>query len=198
MIYFISDTHFSHTNIIKYCNRPFIKPGDLDDKGNWKSEYLSNLRCKEMNDTIIKNWNSKVTKEDTVFFVGDWGFTKSTEAPDGTKFDTIRPLLNGNIIFIDGSHDKNNGCRTPILSIIIKHGGKIMELCHDPEHIRKDIIWHLCGHWHGKYGKFIKKDKNIIVDLSVENWNYYPIDINEIMQAYSEWARRGYKNETKN
>jgi calcineurin-like phosphoesterase family protein len=178
MIYFISDTHFSHSNIIKYCNRPF-----------------SNVE--EMNKKIIANWNSKVKSEDTVFFLGDWGFTKSTEAPEGKKFDLIRPLLNGNIIFVDGSHDKNNGCKTPILSLIIKHGGKIIELCHDPIHIRKDITWHFCGHWHGKFGKFIKKNKNIITDLSVENWDYFPVDINEINQAYSEWLKSGAKNEKK-
>lgn len=191
MFYFISDTHFSHTHIIRYCNRPFIKEGDLDNKGEWISKYISTLRTEEMNKRIIDNWNSRVKDEDTVFFLGDWGFTKSTEAPDGQKFDIIRPLLRGNIIFIDGSHDKNNGCKTPVRSIIIKYGGKIMELVHDPKYIRKDIIWHLCGHWHGKYGKFIKKDKLIIVDLSVENWNYTPVDINEIFQSYSIWLKNG-------
>jgi calcineurin-like phosphoesterase family protein len=150
-----------------------------------------------MNQKIIFNWNSRVKAEDTVFFLGDWGFTKSTEAPDGQKFDTIRPLLNGNIVFIDGSHDKNNGCRTPIRNITIKHGGKIIFMVHDPANLNKDVIWNFCGHWHGKYGKFIKKGKNIIVDLSVENWNYMPVDINEINQAYSEWFRRGYKDEKK-
>lgn len=172
MFWFISDTHFNHTNILKYCSRPF-------------------KTIEEMNKTIIDNWNSRVQSNDTVFFLGDWGFTKSTEAPDGQKFDTIRPLLNGNIILIDGSHDKNNGCKTPILSLIIKHGGKIMELCHDPSHINTDIVWHLCGHWHGKYGKFIKKGKCIIVDLSVENWDYSPCDINEIFQQYSIWLKGG-------
>jgi calcineurin-like phosphoesterase family protein len=176
MFYFISDTHFSHSNIIKYTNRPFSS-------------------IEEMNKKIIDNWNSKVKKEDTVFFVGDLGMTKSTEAPEGQKFDAIRPLLIGNIIFINGSHDKNNGCRTPIHKIILNHGGKMLELVHDPKDIDKNINFHLCGHWHGKYGKFIKKDKHVIVDLSVENWNYTPVCINEIYQAYSEYCKGGCKNE---
>lgn len=40
-VFFTSDTHFNHTNIIRFCNRPFKD-------------------VTHMNETIIANWNSVV------------------------------------------------------------------------------------------------------------------------------------------
>ena len=48
-VFFTSDTHFYHGNIIHFCNRPF-KDVEM------------------MNETIISNWNNTIGQDDIVFF----------------------------------------------------------------------------------------------------------------------------------
>ena len=81
--YFISDTHFNHKNIIKYCNRPFK---DVE----------------EMNKVLIKNWNEAITDFDTVFHLGDVALTNESEIKE------LIPKLNGKKILIKGNHDKKS------------------------------------------------------------------------------------------
>ena len=81
-MFFTADTHFSHTNIIKYCNRPFAN-------------------VKEMNMTIINNWNSVVGKDDVVWHLGDFAFTKFDE-----EIRILTGALNGKINLVVGNHDK--------------------------------------------------------------------------------------------
>lgn len=81
MKYFIiSDTHFNHANIIKYCNRPFK---DVN----------------EMNETMIKNWNEVVSNQDIVLHLGDVALGSKDEARKIIK------RLNGRKILIKGNHD---------------------------------------------------------------------------------------------
>ena len=82
--WFISDSHFFHNNIIKYCNRPF------------KS-------VEEMNMKMIESWNSVVKKNDIVWHLGDFAL-----GPNQKK--TIPELvskLNGRINLVLGNHDHN-------------------------------------------------------------------------------------------
>lgn len=170
MYYFISDTHFGHFNIIKYCHRPFDN-------------------AKEMEDAIVKKWNEKVKPEDTVFFLGDFCMKKSSEAPEGKTFDYYKGRLNGKIIFFKGNHDKNNGNKSIIESMVIKHGGSRIYMTHDPKFAKEDFKYNFCGHVHEKW-QFRKIGKrSVIINLSVEQWNYQPVDINEIFSALSKWKR---------
>ena len=77
-IFMIADTHFGDENIIKFEGRPF------------KS-------VKEMNQTMIENWNSVVSDEDTVFVLGDF-------ISDASCLPLI-DNLKGHIKLILGNHD---------------------------------------------------------------------------------------------
>lgn len=80
--WFISDTHFSHKNIIKYAGRPYTT-------------------VEEMNKSLIDNWNQYVDTEDQVFFLGDFGLG------DVEHLHSIYSQLKGHKICIRGNHDRN-------------------------------------------------------------------------------------------
>lgn len=80
-IFLIGDLHFYHQNIIKYCSRPYK---DTDD----------------MNEQLIKNWNSVVRKNDIVYVVGDFALCGKN------KIIEIGQRLNGRKRLIMGNHDQ--------------------------------------------------------------------------------------------
>ncbi len=150
--WFISDTHFSHNNIIRYTGRPFQS-------------------VDEMNARLIDNWNALVKPQDTIFFLGDFGL--------GTT-DFLASLcasLHGNKICIRGNHDgtptkmQTIGFSLVLESAFIKIGRHQVELVHIPSHPTPPHF-QLHGHVH-------EKRPNKLVDhqlnLSVEVWDYKPV-----------------------
>lgn len=81
MIYFTSDLHFYHDNIIKHANRPF-------------------RNAEEMNAKIIKKWNSKISFNDEVYILGDF----TMKGPD--LAEKILLQLKGKKHLIRGNHDR--------------------------------------------------------------------------------------------
>ena len=79
MNFYISDLHLGHYNIINLCNRPFFS-------------------VEEMDETIIKNWNSMVYDNDDVYILGDFSY----RAQDPERYMTA---LKGNKHLIIGNHD---------------------------------------------------------------------------------------------
>jgi len=159
----ISDMHFDHTNIIKYCNRPF-------------------KNTEEMNNTLLNNWNDNIAKEDTVYFLGDLVFGK-----DSHNIEYWLSKLNGKIIFIQGSHDKDNG--KMYNSKIIEYDGVKFLLIHNPDSVTskwKGFV--LSGHHHNhdlvKYPLFNKHTRKF--NLSVELTNYKPVRMDEIIDILKE------------
>ena len=85
--YFIGDTHFYDKDIILFENRPFASTS-------------------QMNEYIIKQWNSVATNEDKVIVVGDFiDFKKCSEEQ---ALDDVINRLKGQILLIAGNHDISN------------------------------------------------------------------------------------------
>lgn len=79
-IYVVSDTHFQHENIIKFCNRPFANADEMD-------EYM------------IERWNSVVTPQDKVYHLGDVHMGNAQTA------NSILKRLKGKKRLVVGNHD---------------------------------------------------------------------------------------------
>jgi len=166
--YFTSDCHFNHNNIIGFCNRPF-------------KDYT------QMNETIIRNWNSIVKPEDTVFHIGDFIFYKGKESPEGTtKAIAIQDQLNGTIIHIEGNHDKNNTVKAIIRSCIIKLGGMTMFLVHNPEYANKRYPINLVGHVHEQWLTRSNGKHSMCINVGMDMHNFRPIDVNTILKIYNK------------
>lgn len=149
-----ADTHFWHTNIIKYENRPYNS-------------------IQAMNEGLISRWNSVVSDNDDIYILGDFVWAHQDDA---NRVRKIIAKLNGIKHLILGNHDELKPFTYVSFGIASVHtmldiGDYI--LTHDPAVavVKKDRKW-LCGHVHSLF-----KECGNVVNVGVDVRNYYPMEI---------------------
>ena len=173
-IYYISDLHFSHEKIIKFCNRPY-------------------KTIEEMDEDIINKWNSIVTPNYVVRILGDIALPKSKD--DVEKAIKLVKRLNGKKSLIIGNHDTEllEEERFRQLFSSIKHYDKVTDngrnviLSHYPieewDGFYKGYI-HLYGHIHNNNVNLKKLDNRYNVSLEV--LDYKPKTLDEIISENAD------------
>lgn len=176
MIYFSSDGHFFHQNVIRFDNRPFT---NVD----------------EMNEMLIQNWNGVVRHDDEIYYLGDFSF--------GNENETGRVLsrLNGRKFLILGNHDKPK-----LMNVFKKHFEMIEQyktlnykdlyfvMFHFPIeewHWQHKGAIHLCGHRHNTHLDNVN-EKYKRYDVGVRANNYTPVSIDYIIKFVKDKEIKGH------
>ncbi len=189
MRYWTSDLHFGHAKVIEYCNRPYA---GLD----------------EMHKALVANWNSVVTPDDEVMFLGDWCLHH--------KFYFFLKYLNfKSVNIIRGNHDRpsklmamlhEDKSMNHLVGKVEVHdyaeveiGGQKFWCVHRPLEARDDIPT-LCGHVHEKW-KFLKPGTIIaehsksydhatkklvqpILNVGCDQHNWTPISDDQVLEYF--------------
>lgn len=135
-VWITSDLHFGHHNILKFeaKNRPFTSSGEMDE-------------------FMIREWNSRVRPNDTVYILGDFAFCTPEEAA------AIARRLNGHKILVKGNHDRElvtseefRACFKEIApDYFLTHKGTYIHMYHFPivewDRCHRGSV-HLYGHLH--------------------------------------------------
>lgn len=166
MIYFTSDMHLGHENILRFANRPFES-------------------VQEMNNTLIANYNALVREEDTVYILGDLAYRIPL-----AEANEIIAGLNGKKHLIAGNHDKkyDESLFEEVVDYRQLHtNGKHFTLMHYPmlewEKMRCGSIM-LHGHMHNigmDYNIECKKNGIRRFDVGVDANGFYPVAITTII-----------------
>lgn len=160
-IWFTSDTHFGHNNIMAYCRPQF---SSLD----------------EMEGTIVRNWNAVVRPDALVYHLGDFAW-KTSDAK------RVRPHLNGSIRLIVGNHDDIPSLASAGLFQRIYLWKQFREEGFTASHIplRFDQLRHSAKNLHGHVHGNIDGLEPFHRDVSVESTGFAPVHYNDVVS----WAR---------
>lgn len=160
--FFTSDTHYSHANIIKYCNRPWATVA-------------------EMNAGLVANHNAVVKPGDLVIHIGDFSM-----GPKASRYAHL-PMLNGKIILVRGNHDESSITKLKTFGfedvvdtydLVDPVHGKI-HCAHVPNLLHSGD-YHFCGHVHEQWRHHYPKVINVGVDVR----DYRPATADDLIKSF--------------
>ena len=171
-VYFTSDTHFGHENIIRHCNRPF-------------------RNAEEMNAELIRRWRETVPEDGIVFHLGDFAHGNAS------LWNDILSALPGRKYLILGNHDMKalrqgymGRFELVAQQMTIRVGGQAIVLNHNPflcyGGSYRDV-WQLFGHVHSGPASHTGVDHPRLrmlfplqYDVGVDNNDFRPISFTEV------------------
>jgi calcineurin-like phosphoesterase family protein len=185
MIWFTSDHHFGHENIIKFCDRPFKNVAEMDSR-------------------LTGRWNNVVSINDTVYHLGDFVLGGIDQ------FVSYASQLNGQIKILPGSHDHRwlagnpqnvtswpghpIEVLPPLVSLKFPELGdgqrpQTLVLCHYAMRVWNKShfgAWHLYGHSHNKLPSY-----GLSFDVGVDCTDFRPISLDEVAERMSKLTAVG-------
>lgn len=183
-LFFTSDTHMHHQNIMYYCNRNF---SDMET----------------MDKALIANWNSVVPKDGIVIHAGDFAMTSNVQ-----HINELVSKLNGTIYLCLGNHDYRNrydrdvvkqifGNRVyDVIELLVKDeeasGGEMgFFISHYPHLFWRRGRFHLHGHVHSN-PLSTNSEKvpfhTMRYDIGTDNNNLFPISYNELKILFTKYS----------
>ncbi len=169
-LWLTSDLHLFHSNIIKYCNRPYPN-------------------CFSMNKDIIDTINKNIHQDDLLINLGDIGFNSVKYITDELS------KINCDQIFVSGNHDRKSLINALIEKYIVFEKQTILDvyfndihyrvhLAHNPDDIQynnEENSIFLYGHLHDK------EVKNKRFNQMNVGWDRFgrPIELKEIILMVS-------------
>lgn len=184
MNFYIADTHFGHSSVLTFDDRPFAD-------------------VQEMDRVMIQLWNRRVQKNDHVYIAGDFAYR--SERPEEWYLER----LNGRKSLIIGNHDKRLLKNEKAMGYFeevdkmmhVSDSGCQICICHFPLAEWNGFYkgsHHIYGHIHNRRDDTyaFMKTRERAYNAGCMLYNYAPATLRELMQ-YREYAdAEGEKDES--
>jgi calcineurin-like phosphoesterase family protein len=195
VIYFSSDQHYWHQNVIKYCSRPYPDAA-------------------VMNEDMILKWNSIVKLEDTVYNLGDFSLAFRAVETYAQRLMGTKLLVPGNHDFCHSYHKKSRSEENrakwiqkyeefgfkilPEQTVVDLPGIGLVRMCHHPYAGPYEIEnggdkyakWRpeddgkilICGHVHEKWRTRRSPKGTLMINVGVDVNGYAPVSLDELIK----------------